>query len=87
MPINYDVEYPKLAARVIQLERERLRLAICATSDTDDVDQYLPALYKVIGKSPEGNVLIIGRDHHGWTLDGYVIPRLGSALIHCEEIT
>ena len=64
-----------------------IRLAICATHIPSDVAQYLPSMYKVIGTSPEGHVLIAGKDHQGWTLDGYVIPRLGSALIHCEEIT
>ncbi len=63
-----------------------LRVAICATSDVKDVAQYLPPLYKVIGKTLEGTVIIAGEDHHGWTLDEYVIPRLGSTLIHCEEI-
>ena len=63
-----------------------IRIAICATSNVDDVAQYLPLRYKVIGKSLEGNVLIAGTDNHGWTLEDYVIPRLGSALIHCEEL-
>jgi hypothetical protein len=30
--------------------------------------------------------IIVGVDDHGWSLDKYVIPRLGSALIHCEEV-
>lgn len=44
--------------------------------------------------SPDGTVLrdeqtvfvIEGEDSHGWTLDGYVIPRYASGLIGCEEI-
>src|SRR5262249_58063121 len=31
-------------------------------------------------------VVIKGRDHYGWTLDGYVIPCLGSGLMSVEEI-
>lgn len=31
-------------------------------------------------------VVIEGRDDAGWTLDGYVIPRLQSGLIQAEEI-
>jgi hypothetical protein len=44
--------------------------------------------------APDGSVVrdeavvyvIEGRDSHGWTLDGYVIPRYASGLIWCEEI-
>ena len=32
-------------------------------------------------------VFITGQDSYGWTLDEYVIPRLGSGLICAEEIT
>ena len=64
-----------------------LRVAICSTYDVKDVEQYLPPQYKVIGKTLKGIVIIAGEDHLGWTLVGYVIPRLGSALIYCEEIT
>ena len=64
-----------------------VRVATCATSDVQDVAQYLPPQYNVIGKTLEGQVIIVGVDHLGWTLEGYVIPRLGSALIHCTELT
>lgn len=30
-------------------------------------------------------VVIEGKDVHGWTLDKYVIPRLGSGLMRCDE--
>jgi hypothetical protein len=37
--------------------------------------------------APGGSwVAIEGRDCLGWTLDGYVIPRLMSGLIRAEEI-
>jgi len=31
-------------------------------------------------------IIIGGYDSAGWTLDGYVIPRLASGLYACEEI-
>ena len=44
--------------------------------------------------SPDGTILrdektvfvIGGSDHFGWTLDGYIIPRLASGSMGCEEI-
>ena len=58
------------------------------------VASYLPSNYKVIGTGRdevwEGHfedvVLIEGRDDHGWTLDRYVAPRLGSGMMRCDEI-
>jgi hypothetical protein len=32
-------------------------------------------------------VLVAGEDKAGWTLDGYVIPRLWSGLIRADEIS
>jgi len=34
----------------------------------------------------EHYVLIYGRDWRGWSLDGYVIPRLASGLIVAREV-
>lgn len=31
-------------------------------------------------------MLVEGRDDHGWTLDGYVLPRLASGLHPGHEI-
>lgn len=55
------------------------------TSMLDKVAQYLPANYEVfiVGK----DLIIEGEDNRGWTLEGYVIPRLSSGLIWAEEIT
>ena len=50
------------------------------------VAAYLPANYHLAGYQPADAVLIEGEDNAGWTLDDYVIPRLGSGLIYCEEI-
>jgi hypothetical protein len=34
----------------------------------------------------EGQTVIAGRDRAGWTLEGYVIPRLASGLYFASEI-
>ena len=59
----------------------------------EKVAPYLPSGYKVEGVvtlnqpwGPEKCVVIGGWDWHGWTLDGYVIPRLGSGCMRAEEI-
>lgn len=49
------------------------------------VERYLPSNYKVLWTGEEG-VVVAGRDDHGWTLHGYVIPRLESGLMWAEEI-
>lgn len=51
----------------------------------DTVRDYLPSNYTAT-EDADG-ILISGKDSHGWTLDGYVIPRLGSGLIAAKEVT
>jgi hypothetical protein len=64
-----------------------MRIAWCDTTKVSDVAPLLPANYKVIGAElSTSRILIAGTDNAGWTLDGYVIPRLGSALIYTEEV-
>ena len=64
-----------------------MRIALAFTGKTRDVAQYLPNNFRVLGRSLDNSkTIIIGVDDHGWSLDAYVIPRLGSALIHCEEV-
>jgi FAD synthase len=64
----------------------QIRLAIC-NGTLEDVAQYLPQKYQVIGRTVLGDgVIIAGTDWLGWTLDEYVIPRLASGLITCTEI-
>lgn len=55
-------------------------------ADAKAVAGYLPSNYQVTGEDDD-YVYIEGTDNAGWTLDGYVIPRLGSGLIFAEEIT
>lgn len=76
--------------------KTNLRIALALTSDAASVAQYLPSNYRVIGRTIElGNIdiplthqgtLIAGVDNHGWTLEDYVIPRLGSGWIPCREL-
>ena len=50
---------------------------------SDAVRNYLPRNYTVGVERSE--VVIRGYDDHGWTLDGYVIPRLLSGLYAARE--
>jgi hypothetical protein len=48
------------------------------------VQDYLPSNYNA--HDLDGAIIISGYDSHGWTLDGYVIPRLSSGLIPAREL-
>ena len=64
----------------------RNRFARCRRSGRDSsISSFLPSGYRVLGASADW-VYLIGQDNAGWTLEGYVIPRLASGLIGCEEI-
>jgi hypothetical protein len=52
---------------------------------TEKVSAYLPSNYAVIHTGDTG-VVIQGTDNRGWTLDKYVIPRLGSGNMNAVEI-
>jgi hypothetical protein len=55
--------------------------------DEDDelrrVKRFLPSNYDAV--IINDGILIAGNDSAGWTLDGYVIPRLASGLIFAKE--
>jgi hypothetical protein len=61
-----------------------------------EVEAYLPDNFEVLAERGEetregrfvthAQYLIGGHDVAGWTLDGYVIPRLGSGLIQAIEV-
>ena len=53
--------------------------------DRKRVDAYLPSHYDTYRVGDE--IIIAGYDWMGWTLDGYVIPRLASGNIFVEKIT
>ncbi len=64
-------------------------------ADPKTITAYLPSNYKIlwVGEweeypgGPVGPAVVIeGRDYAGWTLHQYVIPRLGSGMIHATEI-
>lgn len=52
------------------------------TGDARVVARYLPSNYTVVGTDSDGCVVIAGEDSAGWTLDGYVLPRLASGWIY-----
>jgi hypothetical protein len=54
-------------------------------ADLDAVRRYLPSNYTA--DSDGGSIWIHGQDSLGWTLDGYVIPRLASGLYFAREVT
>ncbi len=61
------------------------RRAVVSTANRDAVACYLPSNYSVVD-SDDTTTTIEGRDHAGWTLDGYVIPRLASGLYGAKEV-
>jgi hypothetical protein len=70
------------------------RYAVVRVPDTDTgsetlrvVRRYLPSNYAADAwLAPGGRVILIhGEDSAGWTLDGYVIPRLASGMIYATE--
>lgn len=54
------------------------------TPDIGVIERYLPSNYWA-EEQTDGSVKISGHDSAGWTLDGYVIPRLASGLIFATE--
>ena len=69
-------------------EKDRVRTATVVNDITsvglDTVKRYLPANYKAY-ISADNQIIIVGHDVAGWTLDDYVIPRLASGLITAKE--
>jgi hypothetical protein len=61
------------------------RTAIITTDDVERVAAFLPRNYSVVSHV-DGIVTIQGSDNAGWTLDGYVLPRLASGLLFGIEV-
>ena len=57
-----------------------------ASRDLERVRDYLPTNFHAHLNRWDDRITIAGKDDHGWTLTGYVIPRLASGLIVAEEI-
>lgn len=56
-------------------KEDRIKVAII-NGPEGVVGRYLPSNYSTI-PTPHG-IIVWGRDFRGWTLDGYVLPRLAS---------
>ncbi len=64
------------------------RYAVVYGIKGDTLERYLPGNYRILSMhaaDPNGgtNYVIHGRDYAGWTLAGYVVPRLGSGGYRC----
>lgn len=57
---------------------------VLTSTSLAQVQAYLPDNYTAT--EHDGTVWIAGYDRLGWTLDGYVLPRLASGLIIAEEV-
>ena len=60
-------------------------------SELNTIRAYLPSNYTARRAGTfepyRDTVVIRGEDDHGWTLDGYVIPRLASGLRFATEVS
>ena len=64
------------------------RTAIVTLRGSDTVEtvaRYLPSNYAITGVEGD-QVTIAGEDFAGWTMDGYVLPRLRSGMIPVKEV-
>jgi len=72
-------------------DTDQVRTAVVVNSlisvSLETVKRYLPSNYKAYLNDAETNIIIVGHDVAGWTLDDYVIPRLASGLITAKEQT
>lgn len=70
----------------IQEDATRKAIVGCVNGvpEPETVEKYLPSNYKITYYHDDA-IGIEGVDNAGWTLDGYVIPRLASGLITCRE--
>jgi hypothetical protein len=62
------------------------KYALVRKGRLEEVQAYLPSNYKA-RDCGEGEILISGRDSHGWTMEDYVRPRLMSGMIWAEPMT
>ena len=62
----------------------RFAFIACDATELDSVRAYLPSNYSA--NAVIGGIGISGNDVSGWTLDGYVIPRLASGLRFAVEV-
>lgn len=58
---------------------------VLSKESVETIERYLPSNYEAWERHP-GLIVIFGKDVAGWTLDGYVMPRLSSGLIMAREL-
>lgn len=80
-------------------KNQRVAIVTGGADSLRHVAAYMPANYQVaeveLGPSYKSVFsvgvptvyIIAGTDNAGWTLDGYVIPRLASGLIFAQEVS
>jgi len=63
------------------------RVAVVTSTDRSlaEVRAYMPSNFSAFLRIRE--IFIVGVDSAGWTLDDYVLPRLGSGMIAAREIS
>lgn len=61
----------------------RMRRARVPKAQQRQIEPYMPRNYTA--RQDGDDVLVEGRDESGWTLDGYVIPRLQSGMWFARE--
>jgi hypothetical protein len=55
--------------------------------ELERVRRYLPSNYSAVYDETRDCIVVAGTDQAGWTLDGFVLPRLASGLIFASEVT
>lgn len=63
----------------------RTAIVVGGADSLAQVQRYMPGNYEA-RELDTGVIEITGEDEAGWTLDGYVIPRLASGLIWAKEV-
>jgi hypothetical protein len=75
---------------IVEASNTRYAKVMKSSVGLKQVQDYLPKNYSAKEVKTrwwlEGTIYIYGQDNKGWTLDGYVIPRLASALIPVKEV-
>lgn len=69
----------------VSMQKKRRAMVMPGKAELLQVQNYLPHNYKAYSGFNDC-ILIEGYDNAGWTLHGYVIPRLSSGLIFAKEI-
>ncbi len=84
-------EFGDTASVIFEPDQRPVREAIVlGENNIERIAAFLPSDYSVEVRPElhdEGDkIVIFGHDNAGWTLDGYVIPRLASGMIFAQEV-